>query len=107
MTSDRTLRYVIFVPRGPEFEQALARCLEFVGRTDWISEGVIIGRWDAVMNLVWQELVEVVVIAHRAHLPPDRTPRLVVVDEELIAPAAADTGGPQPPGQRRPRQILR
>lgn len=101
----RRLRYVIFAPSGDEYVPSLVRCLEYAAATGWQSEGVILGRWDAVTDMLMRRAVDVVIVDDRDHLPPDRIPRLVIVREQLNGPpvAAPPPGVDIPPAQRRPQ----
>lgn len=98
----REVRYLIFVPDGDAGE-ALAECLEYAQREhpEWTSGGVIVGHWTAVVTMLSQGLADVVLIAQRSHLPRDRFPRVVSVEEELAGtlPAPRDS---RRPGRRRP-----
>ncbi|MGY0007290.1 hypothetical protein ACW0Q9_25680 [Micromonospora sp. I033] len=48
--------------------------------------------------------VDVVVVAEREHLPPDRTPRIEVAARGTHLSLASSPRGPVPPRRRRPRQ---
>lgn len=97
-----TNRYVIYIPRGDAAAQALADCLAYAEHEhpEWIPEGVIVGRWQAVVSMLAVGKADIVLIAQRSHLPPDRIPRVVSVEDELADPAPRDS---RRPGGRRPR----
>lgn len=96
-----TRRYLIYIPDGDESAKALADCLEYAERhhPDWESAGIIVGRWTAVVSMLACGKADVVLIAKRSHLPPDRLPRVIAVEEELSGPAPRDS---RRPGGRRP-----
>lgn len=96
-----TNRYLIYIPRGDAAAQALADCLDYVEREhpEWTSEGVIVGRWQAVVSMLACGKADIVVIAKRSHLPPDRIPRVVAVEDELSGPPPCDS---RRPAGRRP-----
>jgi hypothetical protein len=96
-----TLRYVIYVPAGDDGPLALAECLAYAEREfpAWTSAGVVVGRWLAVSSMIDRRMVDVVLIARRSHLPPDRMPRIVAVEEEPAARCVRDS---RRPTQRRP-----
>jgi len=100
----RTNRYLIYIPRGDAAAQALADCLDYAEREhpDWISAGVVVGRWQAVVSMLLEGEADLVLVAERTHLPPDRIPRVVAVAEELTPPAPRDS---RRPGGRRPRLV--
>jgi len=82
----RALRYVIFIPADIDPAETVAVCMDYAKtQPGWQSEGVIIGRWTAVVAMLEAGHAQVVIIADRSHLPPDRIPRVVVVEEELLA----------------------
>ncbi len=63
------------------------RCAEYCNRRGFTLAAVVVddldgGRWPEVVQMVMDGSVEVVVVADRDELPPDRTPRLDVVAEE-------------------------
>lgn len=80
------MRYVIFTPVEERTED-LAECLEYVNRQhpEWESSGVVVGAWSAAVAMVTRGLAEIILVAQRSHLPPDRLPRVVSVEEELAA----------------------
>ncbi len=98
----RTNRYVAFIPAGDAGPAALAECLAYAEteHPEWTFAGVVAGGWQAVFTMLANGEADVVVVAQRAHLPPDRLPRVVAVEEELAAPAPRDS---RRPGVRRPR----
>lgn len=98
------IRYLIYVPAGDEGPVALAECLAYAERDhpEWDSCGVIVGAWQAVISMLVRGLADIVVIAQRSHLPADRLPRIVAVEEELSAPSSTARDSRRPAG-RRPR----
>lgn len=99
------MRYVIYVPDDTRQEGALAECLNYAENThpEWHSAGVVTGRWPDVIAMTRAGLADVILIAERAHLPPDRVPRVVSVEEEM---SAHPGGCPTRPTQRRPHPLL-
>jgi hypothetical protein len=95
--------YVVYIPAA-DAEQALAECLEYAGREhpEWGLAGVVTGDWAAVVAMLGGGQAEVVVIAQRSHLPVDRIPRVIAVEEQLSAPVPAARDSRRPAG-RRPR----
>jgi hypothetical protein len=92
------LRSVIYVPSGLELDRWLAVCAEAVDAHGWDLSAVV-RCWEDVTQLIRGGLLDLVVTGSREHLPPDRLPRVVAVDE-LETPAI-------PPGQRRPQRLPR
>lgn len=97
----RAVEYLIYIPPGDAGPQALADCLAYAEREhpEWTSAGVVVGQWTAVVQMLAGGQADVVVIAQRAHLPADRLPRVVAVEEQLSCPAPRDS---RRPGHRRP-----
>lgn len=95
-------RYVVFIPAGEAGPAALAECLAYAeaSHPEWAFAGVVAGGWRAVFSMLADGGADVVVVAQRAHLPPDRLPRVVAVEEELAAPVRRDS---RRPSGRRPR----
>lgn len=96
-----TNRYLIYIPKGDAAAQSLADCLGYAEREhpDWTSAGVIVGRWPVVVSMLACHQADIVLIARRSDLPPDRIPRVIAVEEELSGPAPRDS---RRPGGRRP-----
>ncbi|MET8087308.1 hypothetical protein [Micromonospora sp. NPDC005197] len=84
---------VIWVPADIEpSEHAIATCLTHLRQHDYRLNGIMRAPWEAVEQKMIDGEVDVVVIADRAHLPPDRSPRI-----EVAAPASnADEARPVP-----------
>lgn len=93
--------YLIYIPHG-DAAQALADCLSYaeIEHPEWIPAGVVVGQWQAIVALLADNHADVVLIAARAHLPADRIPRVVAVEEELSGPPPRDS---RRPTGRRPR----
>lgn len=98
----RTSRYLIYIPAGDAGAAALAECLAYseTEHPEWTFAGVIAGQWTAVFSMLAQGEAEIVLVAQRSHLPPDRTPRVVSVEEELAGAPRRDS---RRPAGRRPR----
>ena len=94
-----TERAVIFMPSAADVAGAHA-CMRFAEARGYRLEGLVAGRWQDVAEMMAERLVEVVLVAHRYQLPPDRTPRIEVVDEE--PPAGAGAPVVAAPTARRP-----
>lgn len=101
------MKYVVFVPDDGETRtQAMNDCLEYANteHPDWDAAGVIVGRWADAVAMARQGLAEVILVAQRAHLPPDRLPRIVSVEEETAGQPRRDRSwGFLRPTSRRPR----
>ncbi|MDG4810759.1 hypothetical protein O7634_28725 [Micromonospora sp. WMMD1120] len=70
---------VVWVPADLEPpEPAVAMCVAHVRRHAYRSAGVIRAPWETVEQMMVDGEVDVVVIADRGHLPPDRSPRIEV-----------------------------
>lgn len=97
-------RFLVYIPAGNAGPQALADCLAYAedAHPEWIPAGVIVGRWSAVVSMLAVGLADIVVIAQRAHLPADRIPRVIAVEEELSGAPPAPRDSRRPPS-RRPR----
>lgn len=97
-----TNRYLIYIPSGETGPAALAECLAYAEaeHPDWAFAGVIAGHWQAVFGMLATGDADVVLVAQRADLPPDRIPRVVSVEEELAGRPPRDS---RRPGGRRPR----
>lgn len=101
------MKYVIFVPDdGASRAEAMNECLEYAANEhpDWDAAGIIIGRWSDAIAMTRKGLAEVILVAERAHLPPDRVPRVVSVEEEVAGrPRERPSWGFLRPTSRRPR----
>lgn len=89
---------VVFVPQGPQAGRWTDACAEYCQEHDYRIVAVA-STWPAVMQLIWGGGVQVVVTARQDHLPPDREPRLEVIDEPQTHPRTD-----LPPDQRRTRR---
>lgn len=63
------------------------RCAEYCNRLGLSLAAVVVdeldgGRWPEVARMLMDGIVQVVVVADRDELPPDRTPRVDVVSEQ-------------------------
>lgn len=63
------------------------RCADYCNRKGLTPTAVVVddqdgGRWSEVVKMVTDGVVQVVVVADRDELPPDRTPRIDVVSEQ-------------------------
>lgn len=104
---------VIYIPSA-DLKLAAVACLEYVAACGYQMAGIVVGRWNDAQSLALDGTVDVVVVAERSHLPPDRVPRIEVVAEQRQeggAPPSRDSdpdddaGPPTPPRRRRPRRI--
>lgn len=96
-------RAIIYV-RQENIDQYVTRCADYLNRLDLELTAVVIddlngGRWPEVAAMLLDGSVQVVVVADRDELPPDRTPRVDVVAEQR---RRLDLG--QPPACR-PRMV--
>lgn len=97
---------VIYIPSA-DLKVAAVACLEYVAACGYQMAGIVVGRWNDAHALALNGTVDVVVVAERSHLPPDRVPRIEVVAEQ-DPPGADDDDdeeGPPSPMRRRPRPI--
>jgi hypothetical protein len=82
------LRALIFLPAA-DAVAAGAVCVEYATTAGYQLQGVVIGRWQDILDLVHRDEAEVVVVADRSHIPTDRTPRIeIVAEENLPVPVA-------------------
>lgn len=96
------LRAVIYLPDGPDLQRWQHRCMEHLEAHGYELVSVVIddtggARWASVSTLLLAGRADVVVIARRDHLPPDRLPRFEVANDEPTLNLR----------QARPRLILR
>ncbi|WP_139141932.1 hypothetical protein [Micromonospora chaiyaphumensis] len=96
----------IWIPSHVDpIEPHLMACLDHAKRCRYGLLGIITtAPWDEVRQLMIDGKVDVVVVAEREHLPPDRTPRIEVAARGAHPPAGSLPRGPVPPRRRRPRQ---
>jgi hypothetical protein len=95
----KRLRAIIFVP-DEERDRWEARCLEYCDRRGYEVVALVVGapdRWNDAMDMMYAHEADVVVVASKDHLPPDRTPRVESSTEELPRTR---------PGTRRPGRIF-
>lgn len=97
-------RAIIYVP-SEEMEHCAIVCLEYAQRAGYVVEGVVVGRWRDAQLMVLGGAADVVIVADRAQLPPDRTPRIEVVDESTQPDRDDEEGPPTSPRRRRPRPL--
>ncbi|GGS05117.1 hypothetical protein GCM10010169_57430 [Micromonospora fulviviridis] len=96
----------IWIPSHVDpIEPHLMVCLDHARRCRYNLLGIITtAPWDEVRHLMIDGKVDVVVVAEREHLPPDRTPRIEVAARGNHPSPASSPRGPVPPRQRRPGQ---
>jgi hypothetical protein len=87
MDGDPYLSAAIYVCGGPAAERSAAECAEYAAGEGWRVVAYVRAesgddRWSDVLALLADGVVDVVVAPSRRDLPPDRVPRLVLVDEE-------------------------
>jgi hypothetical protein len=83
------MRVVLYVPAGLEPLATIAALVEQCDRRGWCAVSYT-RSWRELVRLLADGHRDLGVVATRAHLPPARLPRLVVLDEE-------------PPDPQRPR----
>lgn len=96
------LRSIIYVRDTADRARWEHAAVDFCEQQHYAVIGLVIGmkdddRWDDVMGLLLSGAAELVVVAERDQLPPNRTPRIEIVAECLPSRAAAGTR------YRRPR----
>jgi hypothetical protein len=85
------MRAVILVPDDDEDRDRWARmCLDDCERAGLAVTQLVVGTgaaaWDQAMSVIEAHLAEVIVVARREHVPPDRVPQLRVVAEQPATP---------------------
>lgn len=103
---------VIYVPAG-DYLQAATECLDALDVAGYELEGIVRGNWPTAEAMLLDGRVDVVLVADRAHLPVDRTPRVEEVTEALAVASHQDEPlahipPPAPVGaarRRRPRPV--
>ncbi|KAB1915269.1 hypothetical protein [Micromonospora sp. AMSO31t] len=96
----------IWIPSHVDpIEPHLMACLDHARCCRYGLLGIITtAPWDDVRQMMIDGKVDVVVVAEREHLPPDRTPRIEVAARGARPSLASLPRGPVPPRRRRPRQ---
>jgi hypothetical protein len=97
------LRAIIYVPDDEDRDRWEARCLEYCDRRRYRVVALVVGgpeRWDDAMDMMYAREADVLVVASKMHLPPDRTPRVEAVTDEF---SRIEDG----PSHRRTRVIRR
>ncbi|MFG2169646.1 hypothetical protein [Micromonospora chersina] len=96
----------IWIPSHVDpIEPHLMACLDHTRRCRYDLLGIVTtAPWDEVRQMMLDGTVDVVVVAEREHLPPDRTPRIEVAARGAHPSPASSPRGPVPPRRRRPRQ---
>ncbi len=100
-------RAIIYVP-SDDMEHCAILCLEYAQQAGYLVEGVVVGRWRDAQSMALSGVAEVVIVADRSQLPPDRTPRIEAVSEHLHDhdhDDEDDDGPPTSPRRRRPKPI--
>ncbi|MET8908423.1 hypothetical protein [Micromonospora sp. NPDC004551] len=94
---------VIWIPPDLDpMEPAAVACLTYTRRHGYRLDGIVRSSWESVRQMMMRGEVDVVVVADVRHLPPDRVPRIEVVDD--ASPEAPAATGPVSVRQRRPRR---
>lgn len=101
-------RAIIYVPHD-DMEQCAILCLEYAAQAGYDVQGVVVGRWRDAQSMALDGAAEVVIVAERSQLPPDRAPRIEVVAEHLHDHDHDHDDDPEdeqgPPTSRRPKVI--
>lgn len=79
----KRLRAVIFVRDDEERSRWEAACLEYCDRCGYEVVSLVVGDWSAVHQMFAANEADIVVVASKDQLAPDRTPRIESVTEEL------------------------
>lgn len=87
---------VIFIPTWADLVAAERACLELAGEHG-VHPDTMTREWPEVARLVHTGQLDLLFVASRDHLPPERTPRIVAADDNLTPP----------PAERRRPEILR
>lgn len=95
---------VIYAPTEC-LEEAATTCLEHGQAAGYDIEGICL-RWDDAQAMALRGVVQVIIVADRSHLPPDRVPRIEIPGEMPRPEPEHDEGPAHPsPMRRRPRPI--
>lgn len=97
---------LIFVPEGDDYEAAAARCMEYVASAGYRLDGMVLGEWDTVRQMMMAGQIDVVIVASRDELPEHRSPRIEIVAEETVhRPVRLPEQRGHSPRRRRPRPL--
>lgn len=97
----KRLRAIIYVPDDEDRGRWEDACLKYCDRRGYEVVALVVGgpdRWNDAMDMMYAHEADVVVVASKDHLPPDRTPRVEVINDEQVRTR---------PGTRRPGRIFR
>jgi hypothetical protein len=86
---------IVYIPAGLDAGDWSREAQSYADHRDYVVRHLV-RHWREVQALMRINDQLVVLVSTRGHLPPDRLPRLEIVDEQEDRPAA--------PGQRRPRR---
>lgn len=100
---------VVYIPSA-DLEEAAAQCLDHGQACGYHIEGLVVGRWEIAQAMALEGIVQVVIVADRAHLPPDRLPRIEIPSEMAGGTSCcrhqhAERPPSPSPMRRRPRPI--
>ncbi len=98
-------RAVIFVP-AEDWRPHAVQCLEHIERREYEFCGIV-RDWAAIERMRDEGAVDVVVVATREHLPPDRIPRTEAVSDYAPPPAGKPRNAGPIDQARRSRLIRR
>jgi hypothetical protein len=88
-------RAALYIPAGLALQRWSRRLTAVADAHAW-QAATLVRHWEDLAELICGRLVDVGIIPSRAHLPPDRIPRLVAADEDQQGQLVI-------PGQRRPQ----
>lgn len=107
-------RAIIYVPHD-HMEHCTILCLEYAQQAGYVVEGIVVDRWEDAQSMALAGVADIVIVAERSQLPPDRAPRIEVVaehtkddhnhDRDHDRHDEDDEGPPTSPRRRRPRPI--
>lgn len=89
------LKAALFIPPTVEADRWVHACTSLAQMNDW-HVASLVQNWDDLWELMSGGLIDVAITGTHAHLPPDRLPRVEIVDEYRSPPTA---------GPRRPRRL--
>jgi hypothetical protein len=89
----------LLIPHGREGERWVHACAALAEAEGW-HVAAVVRTWEELAHMLCGRLLDVGIVGRQAHLPPDRTPRLVIAEEHRPPPPP-----PLVPGQRRPWRL--
>lgn len=107
MGDKQDLTAVIYVSDGVLSDRVAAECAQFCEQEGWrvgsfVQADAKDDRWADAVAVLMSGDADVLVVANRGHLPPDRLPRLVVIQEERDRRRRGDGFRPR----QRPRRVV-